>query len=59
LQALSLPAATTTVTPALCMRIGEIFAPLATPWVVPATVPATRVPWPLQSLVPLPAEIAV
>ena len=31
----------------------------ATPYFVPAEVPATWVPWPLQSSVPLPSEIAV
>jgi hypothetical protein len=34
-------------------------APFATPWVLPARVPATWVPWPLQSPVPRPSLIAV
>ena len=33
--------------------------PRATPQVEPPTVPATWVPWPLQSFVPLPSETAV
>ena len=32
---------------------------LATPYVVPPVVPATCVPWPLQSFVPLPSFTAV
>ena len=40
-------------------RTAWIVASLATPYVVPPIVPATWVPWPLQSVVPLPSLIAV
>ena len=40
-------------------RTGTTVARLATPYVVPATVPATWVPCPLQSVVPRPSAIAV
>jgi hypothetical protein len=39
-------------------RIGESFTALATPQVVPPVVPATWVPWPLQSLALPPLVIA-
>ncbi len=40
-------------------RTGKILARLATPCVVPPTVPATCVPCPAQSVVPLPSLMAV
>src|SRR5688572_1079435 len=40
-------------------RTGTTVAFLATPYVLPATVPATCVPCPLQSLVPLPSATVV
>lgn len=40
-------------------RTGTTSAPLATPYREPAVVPATCVPWPLQSLLPRPSSTAV
>jgi hypothetical protein len=40
-------------------RTGRMVTCLATPYVVPPTVPATWVPWPLQSVVPRPSLIAL
>jgi hypothetical protein len=40
-------------------RTGRSVTCLATPYVEPPTVPATWVPWPLQSLVPRPSLMAV
>ena len=39
-------------------RTGTRLTPLATPYVLPPTVPATCVPWPLQSEDPRPSPIA-
>ena len=40
-------------------RTGTSVTAFATPYVEPPTVPATWVPWPLQSVVPRPSLIAV
>src|SRR5690606_3768060 len=58
----SIPAMTPELVPLpwqLSTRTGTRVTCLATPWTVPPTVPATWVPWPLQSLVPRPSLIAV
>ncbi len=40
-------------------RTATMSAPGATPYLLPATVPATCVPWPWQSSVPCPSLMAV
>jgi hypothetical protein len=40
-------------------RTGWIVTCFATPYVEPPVVPATWVPWPLQSVVPRPSAMAV
>jgi len=40
-------------------RTGTMVAALATPYLAPAIVPETCVPWPLQSVVPWPSLISV
>ncbi len=55
-----MPAITPEVDPEpeqLSTRTGTTVAAGATPYVPPATVPATWVPWPLQSLLPFPSEM--
>ncbi len=54
----STPAMTPDVVPAprqSSTRTGTSRTALATPWVAPPSVPATWVPWPLQSVVPRPS----